>query len=198
MEQGIGKIFVISGPSGVGKDTIMRVIRERMSFYTSISVTTRQPRPGEKAGIDYHFVNEKEFQQMNSNGKFLEFAHVHKWWFGTLKEPVENALREGQNILMVLDPLGAVVIKERLPEMVLIYVQYESGRIRERIRMRLKHDAARGQVGENEVVLRARTARKEETLKSFFKYVVTNREGKLDDTVEEISNIILAELAEHR
>ena len=191
-----GKIFVVAGPSGVGKDTIVCQIKERLPiFYSPISVTTRNPRPSEKDGVDYFFVSEEEFRQMIKNNEFLEFAHVHKWSFGTPLKPVEDALQKGQSVLMIIDQQGAKLVKKLMPKAILIYVQYERGQLEEKIKARLQQDQnARGEVSEKEIQMRIRTARKEEKTKHFFNYVVTNFDGHLYQTVQRVQNIILAEL----
>ena len=105
-------IIVISGPSGAGKTTITRRLRELDNIFYSVSVTTRPKRENEVEGFDYRFVDEETFKKWVDQGKFLEYAPVYGNYYGTLKEPVENALQEGKIVLMDLDTKGSLRIKQ--------------------------------------------------------------------------------------
>jgi len=105
-------IIVISGPSGAGKTTITRRLRELDNIFYSVSVTTRPKRENEVEGFDYRFVDEETFKKWVDQGKFLEYAPVYGNYYGTLKEPVENALQKGKIVLMDLDTKGSLRIKQ--------------------------------------------------------------------------------------
>ena len=105
-------IIVISGPSGAGKTTITRRLRELDNIFYSVSVTTRPKRENEVEGVDYRFVDEETFKKWVDQGKFLEYAPVYGNYYGTLKEPVENALQKGKIVLMDLDTKGSLRIKQ--------------------------------------------------------------------------------------
>ena len=102
-----GQILLISGPSGSGKSTLLsRLMSEFDNIYFSISSTTRPPRDGEKDGVDYHFISVDEFKKGIDNGKFLEWANVHKNYYGTSLEPVEKALKDNKVVIFDIDIQG--------------------------------------------------------------------------------------------
>ncbi|MBE6429641.1 MULTISPECIES: guanylate kinase [Campylobacter] len=102
-----GQILIISGPSGSGKSTLLsRLISEFDNIYFSISSTTREPRDGEQNGVNYHFIDVDEFQKGIDEGKFLEWANVHKNYYGTSLEPVEKALKDGKIVIFDIDVQG--------------------------------------------------------------------------------------------
>lgn len=106
---------MLSGPSGAGKGTIGKAIREEhKSLYYSVSVTTRPPRPGEKDGADYFFVSPEIFREMLGRGEFLEWARVYDHYYGTPKGAVDLALREGRDVLLEIDVQGALQVKEKM------------------------------------------------------------------------------------
>ncbi len=105
-------IIVISGPSGAGKTTITRRLRKLEDIFYSVSVTTRPKRENEVEGFDYRFVDEETFKKWVDEGKFLEYAPVYGNYYGTLKEPVEQALQKGKIVLMDLDTKGSIRIKQ--------------------------------------------------------------------------------------
>ncbi|GAB6281188.1 MAG: guanylate kinase [Thermovirga sp.] len=118
-----GHLFVISGPSGVGKGTLRKALFEIMDdLEYSISCTTRPPRNGEREGFDYRFVGRDHFGDLERDGKFLEWAEVHGNLYGTLKEDVERALLLGKDIVLEIDVQGALKVKEIMPEAVLIFI----------------------------------------------------------------------------
>jgi|SRR6185295_6146908 len=109
-----GKLFLIIGPSGVGKGTIISLLRKKYGekFFFPVSATTRPPRPGEREGETYHFLTEKDFQEKIANGEFLEWARVHKeYFYGTLKAPILFTLQAGKNVLRELDIQGFETIR---------------------------------------------------------------------------------------
>lgn len=107
-----GRIFVMSGPSGVGKSTIYKAIKEKLpNLYFSISCTTRAPRPKETDGVDYYFISEAEFQQKIKNDSFAEYANVHGNYYGTLKSELLGQIEKGVDVLLDIDVQGAMQIK---------------------------------------------------------------------------------------
>jgi guanylate kinase len=118
-----GLLIVISGPSGSGKTTICRnLIRMVRPSVFSISATTRHPRPGEKDGKDYYFLTEKQFQQKIRKGELLEWATVYEHHYGTPRKPVLENLRRGVNVLLDIDMQGALQVKEKYPQALLIFI----------------------------------------------------------------------------
>ena len=117
-------MFVVAGPSGVGKGTVVRLIRERIpSTHFSISVTTRAPRPGERDGVDYRFVSDEDFERMIASGELLEWEEIFGHRSGTPAEPVREALEGGLDVLLELDVTGARHVRDVMPEAVLILLE---------------------------------------------------------------------------
>ena len=122
---GAGRVVVLSGPSAVGKSSVVRCLRERVpNLHFSVSVTTRAPRPGEVDGVDYHFVSAARFQQLIDDGALLEWAEIHGGLqrSGTLAEPVRRAIRAGQPVLIEVDLAGAEAIKRAMPEAITVFL----------------------------------------------------------------------------
>jgi len=118
-----GLLVVLSGPSGVGKDTVLRrVFAKDPSLTYSVSYTTRAPRPGEKDGVDYTFLSQQEFQQMIDQGELLEWARVHNHRSGTGKQRVDDALKAGRDIVLNIDVQGAESIRKVMPDALLIFL----------------------------------------------------------------------------
>ena len=118
-----GVLIVLSGPSGAGKGTVCQnLISKNKSVYLSVSVTTRPPRPGEVHGKNYFFISREEFQQMVTNDQLIEWAQVYDNFYGTPKEWVEEKLSNGEDVLLEIDIQGALQIKKKFPECVLIFI----------------------------------------------------------------------------
>jgi len=122
---GKGRVVVLSGPSAVGKSTVVRCLRERVpNLHFSISATTRAPRPGEVDGVDYHFVSPARFQQLIDDGALLEWAEIHGGLHrsGTLAEPVRSATASGIPVLIEVDLAGARAVKKAMPEAITVFL----------------------------------------------------------------------------
>lgn len=122
--QGRGALLIISGPTAVGKGTVVReVLRLDPSIVLSVSATTRSPRPGEVDGLDYFFWTKQQFEDAIASGQMLEFATVHgSNFYGTPKAPIETALREGKRIILEIDIQGARQVKNSMPEAKLVFI----------------------------------------------------------------------------
>lgn len=181
-------LIVISGPSGVGKDTVARLLMEaRDSFYFVVTATTRGPRPGEVHGFDYFFLSEDEFAQMIEEGELLEYAVVYNDFKGVPKQQIREALESGRDVIMRVDVQGATTIRKIVPQAKFIFLTAES---EESMVRRLKERKSETYEGLN---LRIATARQEMKRLSEFDYCVVNEEGKLRETVTKILSIIDAE-----
>lgn len=179
-------MIVISGPSGVGKDTIARLLIEERpnSFYFVVTATTRPPREGEVHGEDYFFVSNDEFAKMIDEDELLEYAIVYNDYKGVPKQQIRDALASGQDVIMRVDVQGAATIRKLIPNAIFIFLTTPSeddleARLRER---RSETDAS--------LSLRIATARKELARIREFDYCVVNATGKLDKAVQNILAII--------
>lgn len=181
-------LFVLSGPSGVGKDTVLQRMKERdLPFHFVVTATTREQRPGEVHGKDYFFIGKEEFARMIEEDELLEYAVVYGDFKGIPKQQVRDALASGKDVIMRIDVQGAATIRKLVPNAVLIFLTTESetsmvGRLQAR-----KTETPEG------LALRIATARQELKRVDEFDYVVINSEFHLDETVDKIRAIITAE-----
>lgn len=181
-------LIVISGPSGVGKDTVIQRMKAReLPFHFVVTATTRPKRPEEVDGVDYHFVSHDEFAEMIENDELLEYAIVYNDYKGIPKEQVRQALASGKDVVMRIDVQGAETIRELCPDALLIFL---STRTEEELVRRLE---ARKTESKEGLKLRIATARQELKRVDMFDYYVINKDQRLDDTVENILAIITAE-----
>lgn len=177
------KLFVVSGPSGAGKGTLLAKLRvERQDLGLTVSATTRSPRDGEKDGISYHFLSEAQFNAGIAAGEFLEWAQVHGHKYGTPKSEVDTRLASGQSVILEIDVQGALIVKQRYPKAVLIFIEPPSLDVLEkRLRDRKTEDEA-------SIRLRMTNAAKELTLASHYDVRIVNDE--LDVAVKELDATI--------
>lgn len=183
-----GLLFVLSAPSGTGKDTVINALKQRgMNFFVVSSVTTRAPRPGESEGHPYHFVSQETFERMASNDELLEFANVHGNWYGQPRKPIRDNLAAGRDVLLKIDVKGAATIRSKVPEAIFIFLIPGS---LEELARRL---AARQTETEEELQRRLADARAELAEQYKYDYVVCNRHGHLQEAVDNLRAIILAE-----
>ena len=181
-------LVLISGPSGVGKDSVLAALRERTpeAHYT-VTATTRPPREGEAEGADYYFYSEDAFLRLLEEGAFLEHASVYGRYYGVPKAPIAAALAKGRDVLMRVDVQGAATIRALVPQAITLFLLTDS---REELEARLR---ARKSDGEAELQRRIATARAEMERLPEFDYAVANREGHLDETVDAVLAIMRAE-----
>jgi len=181
-------LIVISGPSGVGKDSVIERMKARgLCFYFVVTATSRAPRPGERPGIDYYFVSKAEFERMIQNDELLEHADVYGEYKGIPKWQVRQAIESNRDVIMRLDVQGAASIHAMHPEAVMIFLSPGSeAELERRLMSRKSEDIEK-------LRLRVQTARGEMLRVSEFDYVVENLAGKLDATVDAIEAIICAE-----
>lgn len=181
-------LIVISGPSGVGKDTVLQRMKERrLPFHFVVTATTRHARPGEVHGRDYFFISNDEFAEMIDKDELLEYAIVYNDYKGIPKQQVREALATGHDVVMRIDVQGAAKIRSIAHGTVLIFISTASEtEMVDRLRAR-KTETPEG------LRLRIATARKELERMSEFDYCVVNQDMALDDTVDKIIAIIEAE-----
>ncbi|MBI5955265.1 MAG: guanylate kinase [Chloroflexi bacterium] len=181
-------LIVISGPSGVGKDSVVQRMKERgFPFHFVVTATTRGRRENEVHGRDYWFVSKDEFARMIEENELIEYAIVYGDYKGIPKTQVREALASGQDVVMRLDVQGAETVRKLAPEALLIFITCESeDELERRLRERKTESA-------DSLALRIATARKELQRIEAFDYVVVNHDFQLDDTVEKVRAIISAE-----
>ncbi len=178
-----GHLFIIAAPSGTGKTTLCRAMRDRFpDLGYSVSYTTRPPRRGEKHGEDYFFVTEKEFLARIKQGKWAEWAKVHGHYYGTSFDLLTRAISSGRDILLDIDVQGTIQILEYYPEAVAIFIMPPS---LEALRERLE---SRGTDTEEVIKKRLKNAEKEIEKKESFHHVVVNAD--LPAAIEELAAII--------
>ena len=181
-------LVVISGPSGVGKDTLLMRMRELgFPFHFVVTATSRPIRPGERAGYDYHFVDQERFEEMIAQEELLEWAEVYGHYKGIPKFEVRRALDSGRDVILRIDTQGAETIRQLSTNAVFIFVMPSSF---EELRNRLQ---LRRTESDDEVTQRLSVAEQEMAQADHFDYVVINHEDRLDDAVGQIRAIIVAE-----
>lgn len=181
-------VVVVSGPSGVGKDSVLNRMKSRSySFEFIVTVTTRKQRESEKNGVDYSFISMEKFQELIEANKLLEWAQVYGNWYGVPKEPVKNALAEGKDVIIKVDVQGVATLRKVLQDGIFIFIAPPSA---EELAARL---AQRHTESASDLERRLKAA--EEELKEInnFDYVVLNRYAEIDQTIEQIMAIIAAE-----
>ena len=183
----MAKVFVITGPSGVGKGTLIRgLLGEVPELQLSVSATTRKPRPGERDGVEYHFLTPDEFSDRVAAGEFLEHASYSGQRYGTLRSEVERQLREGRPVVLEIEVQGARQIRAAMPEAVAVFIAPPS---REALRARL---VGRGTDTPEEVQKRMQTAERELQSQPEFAHVVVN--DRLEEATAELAGIVRAAL----
>lgn len=179
---GHGRVVVVSGPAGVGKTTICDLLVREPNFVRSISATTRLPRPGERDGIDYQFMNPLAFEKAAAEGQFLEWANVYGKYYGTPRGPVEERLRQGRNVVLNIDVQGAAQVRgSGLPIVSFFLMPPSREALRERIRRRATETA-------EEIERRLRAADFEMARAREYDYQIVNDE--IGRTVQNILSIL--------
>ncbi len=182
-------VVVISGPSGVGKDVMIdRMIEaDQIGFHFTVTATTRAPRPGERDGVNHHFLTNDEFMNMIASDELLEWAQVYDNYYGVPKKQVRDALAEGCHVIMRVDVQGAKRLRELIPEALLIFIIPPS------LKVLRRHLEKRGVDSETEMKKRLSAAAEEIGNSDLFDYTVMNEEDRLDDTVAKVVDIVETE-----
>ena len=185
----MARVFVITGPSGVGKGTLIRTLRERVpELELSVSATTRRPRPGEQDGVDYHFLSDADFQRRVEAGDFVEHATYSGRRYGTLRSELERRLHAGHPVVLEIEVEGARQVRRAMPEALQIFIAPPSP---DALRTRL---VGRGTDDAEQVQARLRTADAELEAQGEFGQVVVN--DRLEDAVDELTDVVRGALAE--
>ncbi|MCD6303053.1 MAG: guanylate kinase [Anaerolineae bacterium] len=181
-------LLIISGPSGVGKDTVIAAMREAgLPFHFVVTSTTRPPRPGEVDGADYIFVERDQFERMIEEDELIEYAVVYGQYKGIPKQHVRDALASGQDVVMRLDVQGAETVKRLIPEAISVFLIAPSMEILERRLRSRKSDTP------DQIQVRLAKAHAEMEAMERFDFVVPNRESQVDRAVADIAAILRAE-----
>jgi guanylate kinase len=181
-------LVVISGPSGVGKDSVLRGLRERgLPFRFVPTMNTRPRRSDEVDGVDYHFVSTEQFVTLLEQGELLEHAVVYGDYKGIPKKPIREALQSGQDVVLRVDVQGAATLKRLVPEAVFIFLTACN---EEELVARLQN---RKTESPDSLRIRIATAREELKRMDEFDYVVVNHDDRLDEAVQDVIGIIRAE-----
>jgi guanylate kinase len=181
-------LVVVSGPSGVGKSTIVaELARRHPQVVPIVTATTRDRRPGEQDGVHYHFMSPEAFEQLRAEGGLLESAEVHGHWYGTPLDQIRGILRAGRDAILTIDPQGARAVRQAVPDALLIFVMPPS--------MEVLDDrlSRRGSEGEADQAIRRHNAVGEMAAAADYDETVVNETGHAADAAERIWEIIQAE-----
>mgnify|MGYP002538366715 FL=1 len=180
------RLFIISGPSAVGKGTIVkRILKSDGKVHLSVSATTRNPREGEEEGVSYYFMSDEQFVKAVGEGGFLEHASVHGHYYGTPKAPVISQLKAGRDVILEIDVQGAMQVKESYPDGVFIFILPPSV---DALRSRIMH---RGTESEEDIQVRLGAAQREMEYLEHYDYYVVNDD--LEKAVDSVKKIMAAE-----
>jgi guanylate kinase len=183
----VSRVFVITGPSGVGKGTLIRGLMERLpNLELSVSATTREPRAGERDGVDYHFLTRQEFDRRIQAGEFVEHADYAGRSYGTLRSELEERIRAGIPVVLEIEVQGARQVREAMPEALQVFIAPPS---LSALRTRL---VGRGTDDAEEVERRLAVAEGELAAQPEFGHVVVN--DRLDDALEQLTGIVAGAL----
>jgi len=182
------RLVVVSGPSGVGKGTLISIVRESLpELAVATSATTRPMRPGEQDGREYHFLSEQEFERGVGEGKFLEHVRFAGYRYGTLRSEVERRLSGGESVVLEIDVPGARMIKQQVPGSVLVFVAPpDLSHLEQRL-------AARGANSPEEIADRLAIARREMEAAGEFQHVIVNQDR--NRAAAELTDLIRSQLA---
>jgi len=175
-----GRLVVVSGPSGVGKGTVLKHVLERDDFVYSVSATTRNPRDGEVDGVNYFFISRDKFEDMISKDEFIEYAQYNGNYYGTPRFFVEKMLSEGKNVILEIEVKGAMQVKKVMPEAIFVFIAPES---REILEARLR---GRGTETDDVISGRLKIAENEIRACLLYDYIVINRDGAIKECADDI------------
>lgn len=183
-----GLLFVLSAPSGAGKDTVIQALLARgADFFVVPSVTTRAPRPGESDGLPYYFVDQATFERMVAADELLEYARVHGNWYGQPRQPIRDNLNQGRDVLLKIDVQGATTIRRLVPQAIFLFLHPgSSAELAQRLETRNTETT-------EELQIRLLNAETELAEQHWYDYLIFNRHDRLQQAVDDLRAIIRAE-----
>lgn len=179
-------LIIISGPSQVGKDAVVNQLLEKsvdLNLVRAVTYTSREQRPEEKEGVDHHFVTPEKFQELIKQDFFLEWAPVREKYFGTPKQAVLDLLAQGKNVILKIDVRGAKQIKEKFSQVITIFIMPDS---LDNLKKRMEHK----HFSPEQMTIRRQEAMNEIEEAKSYDYRVINEEGKLEQTVNQVVDIL--------
>ena len=180
-----GNLFIVTGPSGAGKGTVLgRLLPTMEQLQYSVSATTRAPREGEEDGVNYYFLNRNDFLNMVDRGEFLEYAEYVGTFYGTPAGPVDECLEKGVDVILEIEVQGALTVKSKRPEAKLVFIIPPTFADLE---LRLR---SRGSESDEVIAKRLEKAKEEYSMANHYDYIVCN--GEVEQAVEELRSIIKA------
>lgn len=183
-----GKLLIVSGPSGVGKGTVLgELFAQSDDFVVSVSATTRAPREGEKEGVNYFYKTKEEFEKMIEDNMLLEYASYNGNYYGTPKAYVDSKIDEGKNVILEIEVQGAMQVKKLVPDAIMIFIAPESKEI---LRARL---TGRGTEEADVIADRIAIAEKELRACLMYDYITVNKQGEAAECAKDILAIVRAE-----
>src|SRR5579859_895915 len=183
-----GLLFVLSAPSGTGKDTVINTAKAQgTDFFVVPSVTTRAPRPGESEDNPYRFVSKETFEELVGKDELLEYANVHGNWYGQPRQLIRDNLRAGRDVLLKIDVKGAATVRQKVPQAIFIFLV--PGSIEELTARLVKRNTET----KEELQRRLEDARIELAQQNWYDYVITNRQGHVAEAAEKLRAIMAAE-----
>jgi guanylate kinase len=177
-----GTLFVISGPSGAGKGTVLNRVKESMGLVVAVSATTRKPRTGEQHGLEYYFKAEEEFKQAIENQEFVEWTKYSGNYYGTLKSEIKKHINAGKNIVLEIETEGAANIKKAFADAVMVFIAPPSLEVLQQRLTDRKTNTG------DEIALRMQTAKKEMERMPEYDYIALN--DNLDECVKAVEAIV--------
>lgn len=183
-----GLLFVLSAPSGTGKDTVINTAKTQgMDIFVVPSVTTRHPRPGESEGNPYTFISQEAFEKLVGQGELLEYAKVHGNWYGQPRQPIRDNLGAGRDVLLKIDVKGAATIRKKVLQAIFIFLVPAS---LDELATRL---VERNTETKEELKLRLADANTELAEQHWYDYAITNHQGHVEEAAEKLRAIVMAE-----
>ena len=178
-----GRLFILSGPSGVGKSTVLKeVFKHRPNIFFSVSVTTRGPRPGEENGVHYHFISDAEYDALLEEDMLLEHAGYSGNRYGTPAQPIYDSLNAGKDVFLDIESVGMRNVKAKMPEAISVFIAPPDW---ETLEKRLR---GRGTESEEKVLLRLKAAKRELDASGAYDYIVVN--NTVSDAAEDLMKIM--------